>query len=47
MQAKKLKARDEQEAAIADLKAQKMQVEAADEAEDAKKKNTNPRNRNT
>ncbi|KAB2030415.1 hypothetical protein ES319_D05G229900v1 [Gossypium barbadense] len=36
--AKKLKARDEQEAAIADLQAQKMQVKAADEAEDTKKK---------
>ncbi|KAK8642695.1 hypothetical protein V6N13_012032 [Hibiscus sabdariffa] len=37
-QAKKLKAKDEKEAATADLQAQKMQVEAADEAENNKKR---------
>ncbi|GMI91024.1 hypothetical protein like AT2G38465 [Hibiscus trionum] len=37
-QAKKLKAKDEKEAATADLQAQKMQVEAADEAEHNKKR---------
>ncbi|KAF3447272.1 hypothetical protein FNV43_RR12452 [Rhamnella rubrinervis] len=35
-QAKKLRARSEDEAATADLQASKMQVEAADAAEDAK-----------
>ncbi|XWS25408.1 hypothetical protein CRYUN_Cryun27aG0065600 [Craigia yunnanensis] len=35
-QAKKLKARNEKEAAAAELQAQKMQVEAADEAENTK-----------
>ncbi|KAK8552118.1 hypothetical protein V6N13_120541 [Hibiscus sabdariffa] len=37
-QAKKLTAKDEKEAATADLQAQKMQVEAADEAENNKKR---------
>ncbi|GMI82769.1 hypothetical protein HRI_001946200 [Hibiscus trionum] len=36
-QAKKLKAKDEKEASTADLQAQKMQVEAADEADNHKK----------
>ncbi|OMO50817.1 hypothetical protein CCACVL1_30234 [Corchorus capsularis] len=37
-QAKRLTARNEQEATRAELRAQKMQVEAADEAEDTKKR---------